>query len=340
MYLGGCFLIVHIIEEKIEMKIKKWLVGILMVVLVVLGACTSEEGVAEVDEVIKIGTLNFIEHESLAAAEEGFYQALADNGYVKGKNIEIESISAQGAQDNLNPMAEQIVKENDMILSLGTATTQALANIEQKKPIIFTAVTDPIDSGLVESQEAPGKNITGSSDYMPIDNQIDLLISLDKDAENVGVIYNSSEANSTIQAEEAIRLIEEAGLKSVVTTITSTNDVQQNLMSIVNEIDLLYIPTDNTIAGTMPTVKDITIEHQIPSVLGAPEMVEAGGLTTYSVDYTSLGYQAGEIAVKILNGDTEPATTPYQNAEELILVINEEIAGALGIDPESIQIPE
>jgi len=335
----GVFL-VHIIEEEVEMKVKNWLVGMLLLVLVVLGACASEEGVAGADEVIKIGTLNFIEHESLAAAEEGFYKALADNGYVEGENIEIESLSAQGAQDNLNPMAEQIVETNDMILSLGTATTQALANAEQEKPIIFTAVTDPVDSGLVDSQETPGKNITGSSDYMPIDKQIDLLLSLGENAKSVGVIYNSSEANSTIQAEEAIRLIEAAGLQAVVTTITSTNDVQQSLMSIASDIDLLYVPTDNTIAGTMPTVKDITIKNQIPTVLGAPEMVEAGGLATYSIDYTSIGYQAGEIAAEILKGNAEPATTPYQNADELVLVINEEVAEALGIDPKSIKIPE
>src|SRR5699024_7461325 len=106
------------------------------------------------------------------------------NGYVEGENIEFESLSAQGAQDNLNPMAEQIVETNDMILSLGTATTQALANAEQEKPIIFTAVTDPVDSGLVDSQETPGKNITGSSDYMPIDKQIDLLLSLGENAKS------------------------------------------------------------------------------------------------------------------------------------------------------------
>src|SRR5699024_12845722 len=120
---------------------------------------------------------------SLTAAEEVFYQVLADNGYVEGENIEIESVNAQGAQDNLNPMAEQLAKNNDLILSLGTATTQALANVEKEKPIIFTAVTDPVDSGLVESKDAPGKNITGTSDYMPIDKQIDLLLSLDEEAE-------------------------------------------------------------------------------------------------------------------------------------------------------------
>lgn len=322
------------------MKVKKWLVSTLLIALIILGACSSKEGVAETNKKIKIGTLNFIEHESLAAAEEGFYQALADNGYVEGDNIEIESLSAQGAQDNLNPLAEQIAKENDLILSLGTTTTQALANIEQKKPIIFTAVTDPVNSGLVESKETPGKNITGTSDYMPIDKQIDLLLSLDEEAKNVGVIYNSSEANSTVQAEEAIELIEASGLNAVVTTITSTNDVQQNLTSIAKDIDLLYIPTDNTIAGTMPTVKDITIENKIPSVLGAPEMVEAGGLATYSIDYASIGYQAGEIAAEILEGKADPANIPYQDAEELVLVINEDVAEALGIDPNSIQIPE
>jgi|SRR5690625_200652 len=322
------------------MKVKKWLVSLLMGSVILLGACSSNEGTADTDEVIKIGTLNFIEHESLSAAEAGFYQALEDNGYIEGENLEIESVSAQGAQDNLNPMAEQIVNSNDMILSLGTATTQALANVEQEKPILFTAVTDPVSAGLIESQEAPGGNITGTSDYMPIDQQIKLLLSLDPEAQSVGVIYNSSEPNSEIQAKEAIQYIEDAGLEAVVTTVTSTNDVQQNLMSIARDIDLLYIPTDNTIAGTMPTVKEITIDNQIPSVLGAPEMVEAGGLATYSIDYASLGYQAGEMAVEILKGQAEPATTPYENAAEFILVVNEEVAESLAIDPDSIQIPE
>lgn len=328
------------IEEEKKMNMKKWLSTILMVGVLVLGACASGESATEEDGPIKIGTLNYIDHESLSAAEKGFYQALADNGYIEGETIEIESLSAQGTQANLNPMAEQLVKGNDMVLSLGTATTQALANVEQEKPILFTAVTDPVDAGLVESQEAPGGNITGSSDYMPIDKQIDLLLSLNPEAKAVGVIYNSSEPNSTIQAEEAIYFIEEAGLEAVVTTVTSTNDVQQNLMSIADDIDLLYAPTDNTIAGTMPTVKDITIEYQIPSVLGSPEMVEEGGLATYSVDYHSIGYQAGEIAVEILEGRAEPATTPYQNAKELKLVVNEEVAEALGIDSESIVVPE
>lgn len=324
------------------MKMKKWLVSIILVVLVVLGACATEDGgnVEGSEGPIKIGTLRQIDHESLTAAEEGFYQALEENDYVDGDTIEIQTLSAQGTQANLNPMAEQITNENELVLAIGTGAGQAVANANQEIPTIFTAVTDPVDAGLVESQEAPGRNLTGTSDYMPINMQIDLLLSLDEKALAVGVIYDSSEPNSQIQAEEAIRLIEEAGLEAVVTTVTSTNDVQQNLTSIAGDIDLLYIPTDNTVAATMPTVKDITIENQIPSVLGAPEMVEAGGLTTYSIDYHSLGYQAGEMAIEILEGNAEPASMAYQNAAELILVVNEEVAEALGIDPDSIQIPE
>lgn len=324
------------------MKIRKWSLGLLAVLLVVLGACGNggEEGVGESGEIINIGTLRQIDHESLAAAEEGFYEALADNGYVDGETIEIQSLSAQGTQANLNPMADQVTDENDLVLAIGTGAGQAVANANQETPTIFTAVTDPIDAGLIESQEEPGRNLTGTSDQMPVGTQIDLLLSLDKEATAVGVIYDSSEPNSQIQAEEAIGYIEEAGLEPVVTTVTSTNDVQQNLSSIAGDIDLLYVPTDNTIAATMPTVREITIENQIPSVLGAPEMVEAGGLTTYSIDYTSLGYQAGEMAVEILEGNAEPATLPAENAEELVLVINEEVAAELGIDPESIQLPE
>lgn len=322
------------------MKMRKWVVSLLAVVTIVLGACGNSEDGGTAGDVINIGTLRQIDHESLTAAEEGFYKALADNGYVDGENLEIQSLSAQGTQANLNPMAQQVSDENEMILTIGTGAAQAVANADQETPTIFTAVTDPIDAGLAESQEEPGRNLTGTSDQMPVSQQIDLLLSLDEDATAVGVIYDSSEPNSQIQAEEAIAYIEEAGLEPVVTTVTSTNDVQQNLSSIAGDIDLLYVPTDNTIAATMPTVREITVNNQIPSVLGAPEMVEAGGLTTYSIDYTSLGYQAGEMAVQILEGNAEPATLPYENADELILVVNEEVAAELGIDPETIQIPE
>lgn len=331
------------------MKMKKWLISALMIGTVLLGACSDnsnndEDSAANngeaTAETIKVGTLSFIEHESLNAAEEGFYEALADNGYVEGENLEIQRLSAQGTQANINPMAEQIAENNDLVLSLGTDTTQALANVEQEKPIIFTAVTDPVAAGLVDSQEEPGRNITGTSDHMPVDKQIQLLLSLDENAETVGIIYNSSESNSEIQAQEAVEAIEAAGLEAVVTTVTSTNDVQQNLESIAGNIDLLYSPTDNTIAGTMATVKEVLLEHKIPSVLGSPEMVADGGLTTYSINYKSLGYQAGELAIKILKDGADPATTPYENADNLELIVNEEVAEELGINPDSIQSPE
>lgn len=305
------------------------------------GAQNAEAGESEgFEEPIKIGALHYIDHESMQKAETGFFQALEDNGYVDGENIEVEILNAQGTHSNLNPMAEQIAEGNDLILTLGTAASQAVANVEKEKSVIFTAVTDPVDAGLVASQEEPGGNITGASNYMPIDLQIELLLSIDPDAETVGVIYDQSEPNASVQAEQAITLIEEAGLEPVVTTVTSTNDVQQNLMSIAEDIDLLYAPTDNIIMSTISTIKDITLEHQIPSVLGAPEQVEGGGLATYSVDHEAIGYQSGEMMVDIIEENSDPATTPYQNADELILVVNEEVAGELGIDPDSIEAPE
>ncbi len=319
------------------------LLGVLLLV-----ACGQEEGASEAEagestgseEPIKIGALHYIDHESMQKAERGFFQALEDKGYVDGENIEVEILNAQGTHSNLNPMAEQIAEGNDLILTLGTAASQAVANVEKEKPVLFTAVTDPVDAGLVESQEVPGGNMTGASNYMPIDLQVELLLSIDPDAEKVGFIYDESEPNASIQAEQAIALVEEAGLEPVVTTVTSTNDVQQNLMSIAEDIDLLYAPTDNIIMSTISTVKDITLEHQIPSVLGAPEQVEGGGLATYSVDHEAIGYQSGEMMVDIIEGKTDPATMPYQNANELILVINEEVAHELGIDPDSIEAPE
>lgn len=236
-------------------------------------------------------------------------------------------------------MSEQLSEENDLMLAITTPAAQSLATANLDIPVLFTAVTDPVDAGLVESLDNPGGNITGTSDQMPVDKQIELLLSLTENPESIGVIYNSAEANSKIQGDQAVAAIEAAGLEAKVVTVTSTNDVQQNLTSIANDIQGLYIPTDNTLASTATTVGEIAKEYQVPVVTGAAEQVESGALASYTIDYNSLGKQTAAMAAKIIEGE-DPATMTIEGADELGLVVNEDMANALGIDPASITTPE
>lgn len=312
--------------------------GITLLAGLVLAACGSE-GSAD-DGSINVGILQFMEHESLSSARKGFLAELEDAGYKEGKNLTVDYQNAQGDQANLQSMSQQLVGENEVILSIATPAAQSLANETSEDPILFTAVTDAVDAGLVDSNEAPGRNVTGTSDMVPIEQQIALLLSLTPEAETIGIIYNAGEPNSEIQASLAIEALEAKGVTVEVLTVASTNDVQQVLTTLAQDVDGLYIPTDNTLASTAATVGNIAIEYQLPVVAGSAEQVETGGLATYGINYEKLGRQTAKMALQIIEEGANPADIPVETSDSLELVVNEEMAEALGIDPESIVLPE
>lgn len=304
-----------------------------------LAACGSEES-ASGEESLNIGILQFMDHNSLTAAQEGFVSELEEAGYVEGENLTIELMNAQGDQSNLRSMSEQLAKDNDLMLAIATPAAQSLATVEQEAPILFTAVTDPADAGLVDSIEQPGRNLTGTSDMVPIEEQIQLLLSIEPDMETVGIIYNSSEPNSEIQANLAIETLEAAGVTAQVATVTTTNDVQQTATSLAQDVDALYIPTDNTLSSTAATVGKIAVEYDLPIVAGSIDHVKEGGLATYGIDYESLGRQTAQMAIEIIENDLSPSEMPVQTSNQLELFVNEDMADALGIDPNSIALPQ
>ncbi|WP_245570076.1 ABC transporter substrate-binding protein [Lacticigenium naphthae] len=314
--------------------------GLLLAGLVGMGLAGCSEGDSGNEDTVSIGILQYMEHNSLSAAQDGFIAELEEAGYVDGENLELELMNAQGDQGNLQSMSEQLSQDNDLILGIATPSAQSLATVNQNDPILFTAVTDPVDAGLVESLENPGGNVTGTSDMVPIEKQIQLLLSVTPDAETIGIIYNSSEPNSAIQADLAIAEIEAAGLQAEVSTVTTTNDVQQVLTSLAQSVDGLYIPTDNTLASTAAIVGEIAKEYKLPVVAGSTDQVEKGGLATYGINYEDLGRQTAQMAINILeNGDT-PETMAVETSDSFDLFVNEDMAETLGIDPASISLPE
>ncbi|MDN6385493.1 MAG: ABC transporter substrate-binding protein [Alkalibacterium sp.] len=312
--------------------------GLLGLTLTACGSDDSADNAADGEEVVNIGILQFMEHNSLNAAKDGFIAELEDAGYVEGDSVNFDVMNAQGDQSNLQSMSEQLSENNDLMLSIATPAAQSLATVEQEKPILFTAVTDAVDAGLVESNESPGANLTGTSDMVPIEEQIQLLLSIVPDAETVGIIYNSSEPNSEIQADMAIEELKALDVTAQVSTVTTTNDVQQVLTSLASDVDALYIPTDNTLASTADTVGEIAMEYQLPVVAGATDQVEAGGLATYGINYEALGRQTAQMALDILENEASPDNLAVEQSNDLELFINEDMADALGIDPDSISL--
>ncbi|PMC79728.1 ABC transporter [Aerococcus viridans] len=319
--------------KKISLK-KSLLVFIASLAIIVAGCQRTED-----NNILDIGILSIMDHNSLNDAEQGFIDGMTALGYEEGVDVTYHRMNAQGQQANLYPMAGQLLKNAELVLGIGTPTIQALAVTEEEKPLLFTAVTDPISAGLAESLSASGRNVTGTSDQMPVEKQVELLISINPEAEKVGIIYNTGEVNSQIQAEQAKEAILAAGKTPVIRTVTSTNDVQQALNSVMSDVELLYVPTDNIMAGAASTVGAVSEQYQVPVVAGSIDQIEDGGLATYSLNYYELGRQTAEMAVRVIEGE-DPSTMPIEQAKALELFVNEDMAEALGIDPDSIQVAE
>ncbi|MFS1010564.1 ABC transporter substrate binding protein [Enterococcus casseliflavus] len=325
------------------MKMKKWITtGLLTASLLALAACGESSNTSEENNGTKtVGVLQLVEHGSLNAAYEGFKEGLAEAGYTEGENLTIEYQNAQNSQDNLKSMSERLVNASpNLLLGIATPAAVSLANETTDTPIVVTAVTDLVGAKLADSNEEPGRNITGTSDMVPIEQQINLLLSIVPDAKTIGIMYNAGEANSKIQADLAEEALKAAGVDVKVLTANTTNDVQQVTTSLAKDVDGIYVPTDNTFASAAAIVGEVAKETKTPIVAGSVEQVDDGALATYGIDYKSLGIQTGKLAAKILDGDAEPATTPVETADNLELVVNEEMAAALGIDPASITAPE
>ena len=304
-------------------------VGILLISLISLHQLKADKK----KDVFRIGISQFITHQSLDATREGFVDELAKQGYVEGKNIEIDLQNAQGEQRNLKTISQQLAESSDVVLAIATPSAQSLANTTQTTPVIFSAVTDPVSAKLVESREHPGGNVTGTSDQSSdaILTQINLIKKVLPKAKTIGILYTQSEANSVVQKDEAKRLLEEKGFSVVEKTILDSNNVKVAAESLMAEVDMVFVPTDNIISSTMETVKQVSIKHKVPVFGGSTEMVAVGGLYNYGTNYEELGRQTARMLIRVLKGE-KPENIAVELPEKLELHTNKEMADALGID--------
>lgn len=284
-------------------------------------------------DVFRIGISQFITHQSLDATREGFVDELAKQGYVEGENIEIDLQNAQGEQRNLKTISQQLAESSDVVLAIARPSAQSLANTTQTTPVIFSAVTDPVSAKLVESREHPGGNVTGTSDQSSdaISTQINLIKKVLPKAKTIGILYTQSEPNSVVQKDEAKRLLKEKGFTVVEKTILDSNNVKAAAESLMAEVDMVFVPTDNIISSTMETVKQVSIKHKVPVFGGSTEMIAVGDLYNYGTNYEELGRQTARMLIRVLKGE-KPENIAVELPEKLELHTNQEMADALGID--------
>jgi putative ABC transport system substrate-binding protein len=312
-------------------------VGLAATAALTLAACSSDGG-SDADggegdaESFSVGISQLVQHPALDAATDGFKQAFADAGYVEGETVEFDEQNAQGEQANAVTIAQNFASSDlDVVLAVATPAAQAAAQAILDTPVLFTAVTDAVSAELVDSNEEPGSNITGTSDAAPMDEQFDLLLQLVPDAKKVGIVYSSGEVNSEVQVAAAEEVAAGLDLEIVTQTVTTANDLAQATEAL-GDVDAIYVPTDNMVVAGLASLVQVAETNQIPVIAAEAGTVESGAIATIGIDYTELGRQTGEMALRILEDGEDPATMPVETASEFTYVVNPGAAERMGVE--------
>lgn len=312
---------------------RKWGWSITATCLItVLTACGSDNEQSSTDEgeSFVIGATQIVEHPSLDAAYEGFQQAIEEAGI----NAEYSFQSAQGDPNNASTIATNFVSDGvDMIFANSTPSAISALQATQDIPIVFTSVTDPVEAGLVNSLDEPGDNITGVRDLHPeaIDETVSFIEENFPDS-TIGLVYNAGESNSVVQIDAINSAVEGTSLTTTERTVATSADVQSAVMALAEDADVFYLVTDNTVISALESIVGISNEQGIPLIASDPESLGSGAFAAFGVDFHTLGYQAGEMAASILNGEQLPSEIPVGSPSEINLVINREAAEAQGIE--------
>ncbi|PIC71907.1 BMP family ABC transporter substrate-binding protein [Sporosarcina sp. P16b] len=284
---------------------------------------------ASTEEKYIIGVTQIVEHPSLDAAFEGFQKAIEDAGL----NVEYDKQNAQNDNSSNSTIANNLAGAGvDLIFANSTPSAQAAASATQDIPIIFTSVTDAVAAELVASNEEPGGNVTGTTDNHPdaIPNTMKFLKE-NVGAKKVGMIFNSGEQNSRLQVDHVKGILADMDMEVVEASVATSADVKQAAESLIGSVDSFYIITDNTVVSALESVISVANDNKIPMMVGEFDSVKRGGLGAYGFEYYDIGYEAGEMAVKILKGEETPESLPVQLPQNLKLVMNEETADAIGL---------
>ncbi|MBQ7266543.1 MAG: ABC transporter substrate-binding protein [Firmicutes bacterium] len=278
----------------------------------------------------KIGVMIYNDAYEIQAVETGFMQALTEAGFIDGANAEFEVINAYEDKERLSVIAKKFATENKkLIFAVSTPAALSAKSATKKIPVVFSAVADPVASGLVANTKTSGTNITGTTDEVPVEEQILFFRRLVPNMKSLAILHTAGDQNAEIQASRALALAEENGIHAEIKTVNHAGDISQVTKSFMGNFDAIYIPSDNELAEQQ-AISAIKIGTALPVFVGDKDMVLKGGLATAAVDYVELGKKSGEMAVKILTG-ASPATLPIESGSAVKYYVNKSTAASLGI---------
>lgn len=311
---------------------KKLVIGKLMILVLIgtlfLTGCATSSTNSDSDKYV-IGISQLADHPALDDARLGFEEGLKDLGI----DAEIVYQNAQGEIPNAVTIAQKFVGDKvDLIYAIATPTAQSAKQATSDIPILFSAVTDPVQSEIVDDWDDVGSNISGTSDKAPTQSQLQMFKKLDPNIETIGIIYNLNESNSEIQISEVEELAPKEGLEVVKMGVTNVSEVNQTLDALISRVDAIYILSDNLVASSVELVSNKLIENNMISVSAEETQVKGGILITNGLNYYELGKKTAQMAKEILVDGKDVSTIPVGVAEETITTVNKNTLDALGLD--------
>jgi len=285
----------------------------------------------QAEETRVVAITQIVEHPALDAAHEGIKDELAERGYRVGENLRLMHESAQGNSAIASQIARKFVGESpDVIVAIATPSAQTVAAAARNIPVVFSAVTDPVAAKLVKSWEAPGANITGVSDMLPIEQHLDMLQRIMPDAKRIGTVYNPGEANAAALVDLLEERLAERDMQLVKGAATKTSEVLGAARSLVGKVDAIYLTTDNTVISAAEAVISVGERSKIPVFAADTATVERGAVAALGFNYYNHGRQTGAMVVRILEG-AGTADMPVETMEELDLYVNPAAGERMGI---------
>lgn len=296
------------------------------------GADSSGSGSGETS--YTIGISQFAEHGSLDNCREGFIQGLAEEGIVEGENLTIEEGNAASDAGTARQISDGFVSDSvDLVCAIATSSAEAayVSAMNTGIPVVYTAVTDPLAAKLADEDGTPVGNVTGTSDELPIKEQLEMIRAILPDAEKIGIMYTTSEVNSVSALETYKELAGDYGFTIVESGVTQTADISLAADNLLSEVDCLTNLTDNTVVNSLATILDKANEQNIPVFGSEIEQVRKGCLAAEGLDYIELGKQTGRMAAKILKGEAEASEMNFETISEPGFYVNLAVAEQFGI---------
>lgn len=272
-----------------------------------------------------------VEHPALDAVRDGVREALKRAGYEEGKNLRWQYQSAQGNTATASQIARKYVGDRpDAIVAIATPSAQAVVAATRDVPVVYSAVTDPVAAQLVKSLDASGSNVTGVSDALALEKQIELITKIVPQAKRVGIVYNPGEANSAVVVKALQNLLPKSGMTLVEAAAPRTVDVASAARSLIGKVDVFYSNTDNNVTSAYEALAKVAMDVKIPLIASDTEAIKRGAAAALGVNYRDLGLQTGTLVVRILKGEA-PGSIPSQTSDKVELHLNRGVAEKQGV---------